>query len=54
MAKISKEAANYSHGLPRAHCGICEHYRKGACAIVAGKINPQMWCKYFGRKVEKR
>jgi hypothetical protein len=49
--KISKQKAGYKAGLPQAHCGICAHFEKpDACKIVAGRIDPQKWCKYFERK----
>lgn len=49
--KISKQKADYKVGLPQAHCGICAHFHSpSACEIVAGRIDPQKWCKYFERK----
>ncbi len=47
MAKFTKEAVDYSKGLPDAHCGICEHYRHGTCLIVEGAIEPDYWCEKF-------
>jgi hypothetical protein len=47
MAKLSKDAVDYSKGLPDAHCGICEYYRHGTCLIVEGAIEPDMWCEKF-------
>jgi hypothetical protein len=47
--KMTKEEAGYKHGLKQAHCGVCEHYSRHECSIVAGKIFPAMWCRYFER-----
>lgn len=50
-AKISKQRAGYSGGKMNAHCGICAHFRAPeSCEIVAGRINPQAWCRYFEKK----
>lgn len=51
--KISKHEAGYKHGLPQAHCGICEHYsdKPGLnCALVLGHVEDEMWCQFFERK----
>jgi len=48
--KRPKLAVDYSKGKPNAHCGICEHYNNHACELVAGTINPDMWCKLFDPK----
>lgn len=45
--KMTKEAAGYSKGTKEKHCGVCEHYGRHECSIVAGKIFPAMWCRYF-------
>ncbi len=64
--KVSKTEAKYSRGMVHSHCGksftddksYCEHYRGpeapsiGTCEIVAGPINPIMWCEYF-KKIGK-
>lgn len=47
--KMSKESAGYKHGTKDEHCGICEHYSRHECEIVAGRIFPAMWCRYFER-----
>lgn len=47
MPKLSKDAVDYSKGLPDAHCGICEYYRAGQCLLVAGDIDPNYWCDRF-------
>ncbi len=47
MAKLSKDAVDYSMGTPEAHCGICEHYRHGTCLIVEDAIEPDYWCEKF-------
>ncbi len=45
--KYTKEEAGYSKGKPEAHCGICAHFHNGACSLVSGRINSQMWCRFF-------
>lgn len=48
MAKKTKEEVDYSKGMPQSHCGICRHFREpSSCTLVAGKINPEYWCKLF-------
>lgn len=47
--KQTKADVDYSKGHPRAHCGICEHYRNHTCSLVAGAIDPAYWCKLFRR-----
>lgn len=29
------------------HCGDCKHYLGGRCAIVAGTVQPEDWCRKF-------
>lgn len=49
--KASKQDAQYSKGMNKAHCGICAHFLPpSACEVVAGSIAPDMWCRYFERK----
>jgi hypothetical protein len=51
MKKVSKVSVGYSKGMPKSHCGICEHYLKGGnCTKVEGRIEPEMWCKLFQKK----
>src|SRR5262245_54098174 len=47
--KVTKAAADYGSGMKSAHCGICRHFNAKAktCAIVAGSIDPDAWCKHF-------
>jgi len=53
-AKVSKKEANYSAGLPSAHCSICRHFEPPhACEIVRGEIDPDLWCRYFSPKKRK-
>ena len=46
--KISQAMAYYQHhpndGMS---CGVCRYYRGGTCMIVAGRIPPYGWCRYF-------
>lgn len=48
--KVSKEEALYQDE-PRAgeKCEACVHFipEQSACEIVAGRISPQGWSKYF-------
>jgi hypothetical protein len=48
--KKTKKEVNYSKGYAPAHCGICTHYSAKTCELVAGKIDPSMWCKLFEKK----
>ncbi len=51
MKKVSKVSVGYSKGVPKSHCGICEHYRENhSCTKVDGRIEPEMWCKLFKEK----
>ncbi len=43
----SQEQASYRNGNPIKHCGICVHYKGGACEVVAGDINPYMVSNEF-------
>ena len=46
--KISQAAAHYqNHPNKGQHCGGCTHYFFGSCAIVAGSISSNGWCKFF-------
>ena len=55
MAKRAKESVDYSAGKPHAHCGLCKHFeRPDACELVAGKIDPKMWCKLFAARKSQR
>jgi dihydroorotase len=49
-ATVSKASAQYSKGMPSAHCGICTHYSNHRCEIVVGEIDPAMWCKFFAKR----
>ena len=54
MAKRAKADVHYGPGKP--HCGVCTHFRdedasgNGACELVEGKINEDMWCELFKDK----
>jgi hypothetical protein len=46
--KISQAEAHYqNHPNKGQHCGGCTHYFFGSCAIVAGSISSNGWCKFF-------
>jgi alpha-ribazole phosphatase len=45
--KLSKEQVHYGRGMQTAYCGKCAHYLGHRCEIVAGLIEPDMWCAYF-------
>lgn len=50
MKKLSKAEVHYSRGMKQSHCGICEHYDgEHGCEVVAGRIEPAMWCEKFTR-----
>jgi hypothetical protein len=51
--KMSKEASDYSKGMPFSHCSDCNFYQgSGVCKIVRGTISPSAWCKYYQPKYE--
>ena len=46
--KVSQAAAHYqNHPNKGQHCGGCVHFLFGSCAIVAGSISSNGWCKFF-------
>src|SRR6266542_1299827 len=47
--KVTMAAAHYQyHPHGRQHCAVCRHFRgPSSCEIVAGKISPKGWCRYF-------
>lgn len=65
--KISKDAADYSRGMAKSHCGkmfnsdtgYCKHFigegmqGNGLCALVKGEIRRAFWCRKFSKAVEK-
>lgn len=54
MAKRAKDAVDYGLGHEGSRCGICVHYiTGGSCRLVAGKINPSYWCKFFVKRRSK-
>ena len=48
--KLSKEQVEYGKGRATAYCGMCAHYLGHRCEIVAGMIEPNMWCCYFEKE----
>lgn len=50
--KMSKAAAHYQyHPRGGEQCGGCAHFRPpGSCEIVAGRIVPNGWCRYYERR----
>jgi len=46
--KVSQAEAHYqNHPNKGQHCGGCTHYFFGSCALVAGSISSNGWCKFF-------
>jgi hypothetical protein len=46
--KISKAEAHYqNHPNKDQRCGGCTHFLFGGCALVAGSISSNGWCKLF-------
>jgi hypothetical protein len=46
--KISKTEAHYQdHPNKGQRCGGCTHFLFGGCALVAGSISSNGWCKLF-------
>jgi len=48
--KFSKADVAYSYRPPGQQCGGCQHYGDGSCAIVEGKIHPELGCDKFSMK----
>jgi hypothetical protein len=47
-AKISQAEAHYQgHPNKGQRCGGCTHFLFGGCALVAGSISSNGWCKLF-------
>ncbi len=51
--KMSQEVAKYQdHPSDEKNCAQCSHFMPpDGCHLVAGKISPNGWCKYFAVKV---
>ena len=47
--KVSKKDAGYGPGMGERRCEHCMFFDAGSCYLVGGQIDPDMWCKYFGR-----
>jgi 8-oxo-dGTP pyrophosphatase MutT (NUDIX family) len=46
--KLSKEEVDYSLGEDDDRCANCKHFESpSSCALVAGSIDPDYWCKKF-------
>lgn len=51
MAKKTKSEAKYGPGHPNSRCGKCKWFEPpSGCEIVEGRIEPDMWCKFFHAK----
>lgn len=49
--KRTKASVKYGPGHARSRCGVCTYYRvDGSCELVAGRIEPDMWCELFHRR----
>ena len=50
--KVTMAAAHYQyHPHGRQRCGVCKHFRPpSSCEIVAGKIVPNGWCRFFAAR----
>lgn len=47
-SKLSKASVDYSPGKGDTRCRNCAHFDgDDACALVAGEIDPDYWCKRF-------
>lgn len=47
-AKLTQAEAHYqNHPNKGQHCGGCVHFQFGGCAVVAGSISSNGWCKLF-------
>lgn len=48
MAKMAKSEVDYSPGMRESRCRNCQHFLPpSACEIVAGRIDPDYWCRRF-------
>jgi hypothetical protein len=46
--KKPKKEVNYSLGMKKSHCGICEHFiSPNKCEKVKGGIKKEYWCELF-------
>jgi len=53
MTRESKEQVDYTddHGTSPEQCSNCKHYlNPTTCERVVGRINPNGWCKRWGKK----
>lgn len=45
--KTTKCASGYGSNPAGFYCGVCKHFRSGACAIVEGPIRSNDCCNLF-------
>lgn len=53
LGKQSKEDVDYSDGMKKSHCGICEYFEmdhKNGCHLVRGYIDESKWCTLFTKE----
>ena len=50
FTKVDKKEVNYSTGMKKSHCGICEHYHDNKCELVKGFIESSYWCEKFEKE----
>jgi hypothetical protein len=49
--KFSKQAVDFEHPAKGPnHCGACEYFLGGRCAIVTGIVETGDWCKKFKKE----
>jgi len=52
-AKVTQKAAGYQDHPKQGHqCSGCSHFHApDSCDLVAGKISPNGWCRFFSPKI---
>lgn len=55
QSKRAHKSVSYGHGMVKAHCGICVHFKPPHdCELVRPPVSREGWCELFKRKEWKR
>lgn len=47
-SKKNKKEVDYSLGMKKSHCGICEYFiSPNKCQKVKGEISKEYWCELY-------
>jgi hypothetical protein len=50
-SRVKKTSVDYSRGMADRRCGLCTYFQKpDGCEKVAGRIDPEYWCRLFKAK----